>query len=142
MGLFGAISAAFVLVSAYRVYLRQLLEIRWRRAVTADYVAHWVTERAYCQERLHGGEADNPDQRIAEDARDFAASALGLSLSLLAAMATLVSFGGLLWRLSSDWALPMDGRHATCRESCSGWRSSTPPSRRGSRTSSAGGSCR
>jgi hypothetical protein len=33
IALFAAISAAF-LVSAYRIYLRQLLEIRWRRGVT------------------------------------------------------------------------------------------------------------
>jgi vitamin B12/bleomycin/antimicrobial peptide transport system ATP-binding/permease protein len=111
VGLFAAISAAFVLASAYRIYLRQLLEIRWRRGVTAYYVDHWMTERALCQEKLHGADVDNPDQRIAEDTRDFAASALGLSLSLLGAMATLVSFGGLLWKLSGNWALPVDTRH-------------------------------
>ena len=37
MGLFATVSAAFVFVSAYRVYLRQLVDIRWRRSVTADY---------------------------------------------------------------------------------------------------------
>jgi putative ATP-binding cassette transporter len=34
---------------------------------------------------------------------------LGLSLSLLAAIATLASFGGLLWTLSSNWAIPFRG---------------------------------
>ena len=53
------------------IYLRQLLEIRWRRGVTADYVDHWMSERAYCQVQLHRDELDNPDQRIAEDVRDF-----------------------------------------------------------------------
>src|SRR5262249_54236683 len=111
MGLFAALSAGVVLVSAYRIYLRQLLEIRWRRGVTNHYVDRWMTGHAYCQEKLHGGEVDNPDQRIAEDIRDFAASALGLSLSLLASVATLVSFGGLLWKLSGDWALPLGTSH-------------------------------
>jgi putative ATP-binding cassette transporter len=37
-------------------------------------------------------------------------SALGLSLSLLAAVVTLVSFGGLLWTLSSEWRIPLNGR--------------------------------
>jgi putative ATP-binding cassette transporter len=110
-GLFAALSAGFVLLSAYRIYLRQLLEIRWRRGVTTHYVDRWINERAYCQAQLHGDEVDNPDQRIAEDIRDFVASALGLSLSLLASVATLVSFGGLLWTLSGDWALPLDSRH-------------------------------
>jgi putative ATP-binding cassette transporter len=111
VGLFAAFSTGFVIVSAFRVYLRQLLEIRWRRGVTADYVERWVNERAYAQVQLHGDAVDNPDQRITEDVRDFVASALGLSLSLLAAVATLVSFGGLLWRLSGDWALPVGTGH-------------------------------
>jgi vitamin B12/bleomycin/antimicrobial peptide transport system ATP-binding/permease protein len=111
-GLFAAFSAAFVLVSAYRIYLRQLLEIQWRRGVTTHYVDRWMNERAYAQVQLHPDEVDNPDQRIAEDVRDFAASALGLSLSLLAAAATLVSFGGLLWKLSGDWVLPIGAGHA------------------------------
>lgn len=50
---------------------------------------------------------DNPDQRIQEDGRDFVASALGLSLSLMAAVATLVSFGGLLWTLSAGFPLQL-----------------------------------
>ena len=37
-------------------------------------------------------EADDPDQRTAEDVRNYVASALGLALSLLAALATLVLF--------------------------------------------------
>jgi putative ATP-binding cassette transporter len=111
MGLFGAVSAGFVLVSAYRIYLRQLLEIRWRRGVTGDYLDHWMNELAYCQVQLHGKDVDNPDQRIAEDIRDFVASALGLSLSFLAAVVTLVSFGGLLWRLSGSWAVPIAAGH-------------------------------
>jgi putative ATP-binding cassette transporter len=109
LGLFAALSAGFVLVSAYRIYLRQLLEIRWRRGVTADYLDRWMNRHAYCQAALYRGELDNPDQRIAEDIRDFAASALGLSLSFLAAVATLVSFGALLWGLSGDWVPRLGG---------------------------------
>ena len=107
----GATAAGFVLVAAYRVYLRQLLEIRWREKVTNHYVGRWMSEHAFAQLQLRHAQLDNPDQRISEDVRDFVASALGLSLSLLAALATLVSFGGLLWRLSANWALPIDGRH-------------------------------
>src|SRR4029453_18043146 len=83
----------FVLVSAFRIYARQALEIRWRRGLTGDYLERWISGHAYCQAMLHPGVVDNPDQRIAEDVRDFVASALGLSLSLLSAIATLVSFG-------------------------------------------------
>jgi putative ATP-binding cassette transporter len=98
-----------VAVAAYRVYMRQILEIRWRRGLTGDYLTRWIGPQAYCQAELHRSELDNPDQRIAEDIRDFVASALGLSLSLLSAVATLLSFGGLLFHLSKGWAIPVRG---------------------------------
>jgi putative ATP-binding cassette transporter len=64
-----------------------------------------MSPSAYCLAERHRGELDNPDQRVAEDVRDFVASSLGLSLSLLSAVVTLLTFGGLLWRLSQDWPL-------------------------------------
>ena len=90
-GLFLAVMLGFVLVSTYRIYVRQALEIRWRRGLTDHYLERWVSGQAYCQAKLHGDEVDNPDQRIAEDVREFVASALGLSLSLLSALVTLLS---------------------------------------------------
>lgn len=109
VGMFVGFALVFVGVSTYRVYLRQALEIRWRRGLTAHYVGRWIGTEAYCQSQLHGRELDNPDQRIAEDIRDFVASALGLSLSLLSAVVTLYSFGGMLWSTSSDWLIPLAG---------------------------------
>jgi putative ATP-binding cassette transporter len=109
VGLFVAFALLFVVVSTYRVYLRQALEIRWRRGLTGYFVGRWIGIQAYGQSQLHGHEVDNPDQRIAEDVRDFVASALGLSLSLLSAIVTLYSFGGLLWSMSRDWLIPIAG---------------------------------
>ena len=109
IGFFLAVTLVFVLASTYRIFLRQTLEMRWRRGLTAHYIERWIGARAYVQSKLHGGEIDNPDQRIQEDVRDFVASALGLSLSLLAAVATLASFGGLLWRQSSEWPIRVAG---------------------------------
>jgi putative ATP-binding cassette transporter len=108
-GIFLAAMVAFTLVSTYRVYIRQALEIRWRRGLTDHYLERWIGRQAYSQARLHGDEVDNPDQRIAEDVRDYVASALGLSLSMLSAVVTLLSFGGLLWALSRNFRLPLDG---------------------------------
>jgi putative ATP-binding cassette transporter len=104
---FGA-TLAFVFASAYRIFVRQAVELRWRRGLTAHFVERWVGVHCLLLAELHG-EVDNPQQRIQEDVRDFVASALGLSLSLVAAVATLVSFGGLLYGLSASWPLPIDG---------------------------------
>jgi putative ATP-binding cassette transporter len=87
-----------------------LIRVRWRRWFTGYYIERWIGPHAYCQAELHRGQLDNPDVRIAEDVRDFVASALGLSLSLLASVVTLVSFGAMLWNLSSAWVIPIAGR--------------------------------
>jgi putative ATP-binding cassette transporter len=107
VGLFLAVASAFVLVSAYRIYVRQALEIRWRNWLTAYLIGEWISPASCTQMEILRAEADNPDQRIAEDVRNFVASALGLSLSLLAAVATLVSFAGLLWQLSESWPVEL-----------------------------------
>ena len=99
-----------VVVPSYSEWVQQLIRIRWRRWFTGHYIARWIGPHAYCQGELHRGQLDNPDVRIAEDVRDFVASAMGLSLSLLASVVTLVSFGAMLWNLSSAWAIPLAGR--------------------------------
>jgi vitamin B12/bleomycin/antimicrobial peptide transport system ATP-binding/permease protein len=109
MGSFLRIAVGFVLVSAYRIYVRQWLEMRWRESVTTHYLERWIGPQAYCQGELHSSEADNPDQLISEDIRNYVASTLGLARSLLAAGATLYSFSGLLWNLSADWPLQWRG---------------------------------
>jgi ABC-type uncharacterized transport system fused permease/ATPase subunit len=46
VGLFVGLSLFSVLVSAFRIYVRQVLEIRWRRGLTGDYVGRWVGGQA------------------------------------------------------------------------------------------------
>jgi putative ATP-binding cassette transporter len=99
MGVALAIITGFVIVSTFRMYVRQRLEIRWRQHVTSFFLERWMSREAYCQGTLRPPGLDNPDQRIHEDVKSYVASALGLSLSLLSAAATLVSFGTLLWRM-------------------------------------------
>lgn len=98
-----------VLISTYRIYFRNILQIRWREHLTAYFVDGWIGPYAYDHSQLHHKQTDNPDQRISEDIQSYVASALGLSLSLLSAVATLVSFSGVLWRLSGTWPLRLAG---------------------------------
>ena len=98
-----------VVVPTYSEWVQEVIRVRWRRWFTHHYIERWIGPQAYCEAELHRGELDNPDVRIAEDVRDFVASALGLSLTLLSAVVTLLSFGALLWTLSSAWAIPFAG---------------------------------
>jgi putative ATP-binding cassette transporter len=51
--------------------------------------------------RLKGDQADNPDQRIADDIRDFVDNTLNIGIALLGSIVTLVSFVVILWTLSA-----------------------------------------
>lgn len=107
VGIFLGVAIGFVLVSTYRIYLRALLQIRWRRWLTDHYLEHWIGSQAYTEIELNRKSTDNPDQRIQQDVDDYVASALGLSLSLLSALVTLVSFSGILWTMSGAWNIKL-----------------------------------
>jgi putative ATP-binding cassette transporter len=97
---FTLVAALYILIAVYALYLRQALEIRWRRWLTEIYLTQWLEGRAYYRMSLTDPETDNPDQRIAEDARLFVAQTLGLGLGLMRSVVTLGSFILVLWSLS------------------------------------------
>jgi putative ATP-binding cassette transporter len=97
---FVILSIATILVAVYQTYLRQMLFIRWRRWLTDLYVRNWLAHRAYYRLQLTNSATDNPDQRIAEDIGSFINLTLSMSLDLLTACVTLVSFATILWNLS------------------------------------------
>jgi putative ATP-binding cassette transporter len=101
---FCGIAVVYIVIAVYRTYLQQWLQIRWRRWLTTQYLDEWMSDRAYYRISLTTEPddvgTDNPDQRIAEDLRDFVDSTLSLGLSLLSNVVSLFSFLGILWSLS------------------------------------------
>ncbi len=86
----------------YQLYLNQWLQIRWRRWLTEAYLDRWLAGANHYRMQLLGDAADNPDQRIAEDVRQFIdAGILPIGLNLLNAVVTLGSFAVILWNLSA-----------------------------------------
>ncbi len=58
----------FITVAVYRLYLSQLLTIRWRRWLSEVYFRDWLTDRTYYRlEIINPGGTDNPEQRIEQD---------------------------------------------------------------------------
>jgi vitamin B12/bleomycin/antimicrobial peptide transport system ATP-binding/permease protein len=106
---FALLATIYIVMAVYSIYLNQMLQIRWRRWLTDKYLNRWLAERTYYRMQLTGNPADNPDQRIAEDFRLFVEETLTLSLGLLNAVVTLVSFAGILWTLSGPLAIPYNG---------------------------------
>jgi putative ATP-binding cassette transporter len=99
---FGALAAVYIFAGVYQVYLRQMVQIRWRNWLTDHYVARWLENGAFYRLQLTNGGADNPDQRIAEDINGFVSQTLVLGLGIIESVVTLASFAFILWDLSGS----------------------------------------
>jgi vitamin B12/bleomycin/antimicrobial peptide transport system ATP-binding/permease protein len=113
---FCEVAGVHIILAVYSVYLNQMLQIRWRRWLTRQYLDEWMSDRAYYNISLTADRAavgtDNPDQRISEDLRDFTSMSLSLSLDLLSNIVSLCSFVGILWGLSGAieaFGIPIPG---------------------------------
>jgi vitamin B12/bleomycin/antimicrobial peptide transport system ATP-binding/permease protein len=112
---FCMLAAIYIVLAVYQLYLNQWLQIRWRRWMTRRYVGHWLDHANHYRMQLLGDEADNPDQRIAEDIRLFIDRTMYIGLNVLNAVVSFVSFIVILWALSNsaplhlfgaDWNIP------------------------------------
>ena len=120
LGYFCVLATIFMVLAVYQLYLNQWLQIRWRNWMTRVYLDHWLSGSNHYRMQLLGDAADNPDQRIAEDIRQFISSGTGtgilpIGLGLLSSIVTLISFSVILWTLSEaaplhvfgvDWNIP------------------------------------
>ena len=71
IGVFSVLAAFFIVSAVYQLYLQQWLQIRWRNWLTQRYLGRWLGQGTHYRMRLKGDQADNPDQRIADDIRQF-----------------------------------------------------------------------
>jgi len=115
LGYFCVLATAYIFLAVYQLYLNQWLQIRWRRWLTRTYLEKWLAGSNHYRMQLLGDAADNPDQRIAEDVKQFidaGATGIGIlpiGLSLLNATVTLASFAIILWNLSATAPLQVFG---------------------------------
>ncbi len=113
-GIFGLIAFFWIVAAVYGVYLRQGLQIRWRRWMTHRFLENWLGDQAYYRIQLHYAGTDNPDQRISDDLASFTGTSIDLSMGLLNAAVTLLSFLSILWVLSGSLTVPwLGGGHFT-----------------------------
>ena len=121
LGYFCVLATIYILLAVYQLYLNQWLQIRWRRWLTQTYLERWLASANHYRMQLLGDAADNPDQRIADDVKEFIDSGttgvgiLPIGLGLLNSVVTLGSFAVILWNLSgtaplhlfgTTWAIP------------------------------------
>jgi len=106
---FSWIAALSIITTVYQLYFAQWLQIRWRNWLTHKYIDEWMSKGTHYRMRLAGNPADNPDQRISEDADRFTDGVLTIGVALLGQIVTLVTFIFILWSLSSTAPLIIFG---------------------------------
>ncbi len=98
-------------VYVYQSYATMALTIRWRRWMTDYFLKQWLGGKTFYFLQISGQPADNPDQRISEDIRDFIGTndglggAIPLIVGVVQQIATLLAFVTLLWKVGG--ALPL-----------------------------------
>ena len=109
LGQFTLLAFLAIIIAVYRIYLQQILQIRWRRWMTYRLIDRWLGNRAYYRLQLKDYGTDNPEQRIEQDVASFVGDTLALSLSLLRNVVNLFSFAVVLWGLSGPISFALRG---------------------------------
>ncbi|PJG52952.1 ABC transporter ATP-binding protein [Bradyrhizobium forestalis] len=107
--IFVALAFTYIALAVYKLYLNQWLQIRWRQWLTRHYLGEWLGGATHYRMQLKGDAADNPDQRITEDVKNFVEQTLTIGLGLLSSIVTLFSFVIILWGLSNAAPLRLFG---------------------------------
>ena len=97
---------------AVAFYCKERLCARWRQWLTTNHLVRWFADHKHYHLSMDAT-VDNPDQRISEDLGSFPVLTLGLFFLLLNAVLLLVSYGYLLWDISSTMRVPIAGHSVT-----------------------------
>lgn len=92
-------------------YVQKAFTIHWRKWANEATLDKWLANQAYYNMYSADEKIDNPDQRIQQDISAYVSTSLSLSLGLIKAVTSMVSFTIILWGLSGsmqigDFTLP------------------------------------
>jgi putative ATP-binding cassette transporter len=107
--IFLPLAGSSVLVAALAVWARMTTQRRWRAWLTEHIIDHWLANDRFRQLRFPAGEDQNPEYRIAEDARVATEAPIGMSAGLLTAVLNAVVFVGILWNVGGDLGVTVFG---------------------------------
>ncbi len=95
-------------IRAIQSYLIPKLGLLWREWLSGRLLSRYLSNRAYYilnpNEESHE-EIDNPDQRISQDTASFTGTSLSVTVEILSALLTFVSFIIVLWSINDRLAL-------------------------------------
>ena len=104
---YGVILVVAVPILVTFSFVQRQLGLRWRKWLTQHFLVRYFDRRAYYEldSNAANTEIDNPDQRITEDIRYFAAETLSFLLDILGSVLDLLSFAAILFVISLKLAV-------------------------------------
>lgn len=95
----GVLVAYAPLLAGYD-YLQKRLGLEWRRWLTGRFIDNYFGDRAFYRLQQAHTDIDNPDQRIAEDVKNFTQQSLALVLVVVSSVLQVIAFSSVLWGIS------------------------------------------
>jgi vitamin B12/bleomycin/antimicrobial peptide transport system ATP-binding/permease protein len=95
-------------IRALQSYLIPKLGLLWRQWLSDRLMGRYLSNRAYYVLNPNdetAEEIDNPDQRISQDTASFTTTSLSVSVEIVAALLTFLSFILVLWTISAKLAI-------------------------------------
>ncbi|MFS8113696.1 ABC transporter ATP-binding protein/permease [Rhizobium jaguaris] len=96
-----------------QVYIRMMIQRRWRSWVTTAVIARWLANGRYYQLNLIGGDHKNPEARISEDLRIATESPVDFIAGVISAFLSASTFIVVLWTIGGALTLTAAGLTVT-----------------------------
>ncbi len=107
--IFLPLAGSSILVAVLTVWARMTIQRRWRAWMTRHLIDHWLANDRFRQLRFTAGEDQNPEYRIAEDARVATDAPVTLTVGLLTAVLNAGIFIDILWNVGGDLVVDVLG---------------------------------
>jgi putative ATP-binding cassette transporter len=96
-----------------QVFVRMMIQRRWRAWLTSALTKRWLANGRYYQLNLIGGDHQNPEARISEDLRIATESPVDFVAGVIAAFVSASTFIVVLWTIGGALTLPIFGTYIT-----------------------------
>ncbi|MGI2034639.1 ABC transporter ATP-binding protein/permease [Rhizobium panacihumi] len=96
-----------------QVYVRMLIQRRWRSWLTKSTIARWLAGGRYYQLNLIDGDHQNPEARLSEDMRIATEAPVDFVAGVVAAFLSASTFIAVLWTIGGALTLSIGGSEIT-----------------------------
>jgi putative ATP-binding cassette transporter len=103
------LAGSSILVAVLAVCVRMTTQRKWRAWLTGRLIDRWLANDLFRHLRFTVGEDQNPEYRIAEDARVATDAPVAMTVGLLTAVLNAGIFIGILWNVGGDLVVDIFG---------------------------------